>query len=62
VSKLINISKTVAVESSHWVAANPTSTRLALAVLTAVVAAVSVLLGANPVAACDGLTAGGGGC
>jgi hypothetical protein len=61
-SKLNRLSNSVVFGTSSWVAANPTSARLALVVLSAVMASLSVLFNVNPVAACDGLTSGGGGC
>ena len=61
-AKLNQLSKTVVYETSAWMAANPATARLALVALSAAIAVASILVSANPAAACEGLSGGGGGC
>ena len=57
----IRSSHTVVLQSSTWIAANPATLRVAIAVLSFAVAAGSMLLTGQPVFADPGSVSGGGG-
>ena len=57
----IRSSQTVFVQASSWLAANPSTARVAIAIMTFAVAAGSMLLSGHPVFADPGSVSGGGG-